>query len=66
MFRIDGAKVWNYLLSRGLTNKKFAKIAGISTPTVRNIIKGKSSGIMVLHKVAKAMNVKPQDLILKG
>ena len=63
--RIDRIKFSAELVRQNMTQKDFAKKAGISRVTVNNIKNGRSCSDEVGHKIAAALNVDISELLEK-
>ena len=63
---IDREKIRQFLFDRKITVKGMARLAGVSIQAVRNAIEGKKMQIPSVAKIAAAMEITPNDLIVGG
>lgn len=61
--RIDRIKLVAELTKRDMTQKRLAELSGVSRATINNIKAGKSCADEVGQKIAKALGVKPEEII---
>ena len=61
--RIDRVKFVSELVKQDITQKELAEKSGVSRATINYIRCGKSCRDDIGHKIAKALNVKVQDLL---
>ena len=67
MFEVDAAMIRRKVADSGLTAKEFAERAELNAMTVTRLINGNTTraSIKVLGKLAKALGVDSETLILK-
>lgn len=61
--RIDRIKLVTELAKRDMTQSRLAEITGVSRATINNVRAGKSCTDEVGQKIAKALGVKPEEII---
>lgn len=60
---MDKKKLVDLLADKGLTQVELAKKAGISRTAVYGVMKGRNPTLPTLGKIAKALGVKPSELL---
>lgn len=63
---IDRDKIIQFLFERAITVKELARLAGVSIQAVKNAVNGKKLQIPSVAKIARAMGITPNDLIING
>lgn len=66
LVEINANLVLKFLYDRAITVKGMARLAGVSIQAVKNAIKGKRLQIPSVAKIAAAMDIAPNDLIVGG
>ena len=66
LITVDRIKILQFLFDRQITVKKFAQLAGVSMQAAKNAISGKRLQIPAVAKIASAMGIEPNDLIVGG
>lgn len=61
--RIDRVKFASELVRQDMTQKQLAELSGVSRITISSIKSGRSCKEEIAKKLAKALNVKVQDLL---
>ena len=61
--RIDRVKLITELAKRDMTQKRLAELSGVSRATINYVRAGKSCTDEVGQKIAKALGVKPEEII---
>lgn len=64
LVKINANLVLKFLYDRAITVKEMARLAGVSIQAVKNAIKGKRLQIPSVAKIAAAMGITPNDLIV--
>ena len=64
MFEVDSGKILQFLFDQKLTTKGFSRRAGVSIQVVKNAVTGKRLQIPSVAKIALAMGITPNDLIV--
>ena len=60
---MDKKKLVNLMADRGLTQADLAEKAGISRTAVYGVMKGRRPTMPTLGKIARALGVKPSELL---
>ena len=60
---MDKKKLVNLMADRGLTQADLAEKAGISRTAVYGVMKGRRPTLPTLGKIARALGVKPSELL---
>ena len=66
MFAVDSSKVLQFLFEQAITTKEMSRRAGVSIQAVKNAINGKRLQIPSVAKIAAAMGITPNELIVGG
>lgn len=66
MYEVDREKVLKFLFDRAMTTKELSRRAGVSIQAVKNAIAGKRLQIPSVAKIAAAMEIEPNELIVGG
>lgn len=61
---VDRAKIIQFLFDRKITVKGMARLANVSIQAVKNAVNGKRLQIPSVAKIAAAMEITPNDLIV--
>ena len=61
--RVDPWVFAEYLVKHNLKRSALADKAEVCTATINNALKGKRMNTEPIYRIAKAMGVKPQDLL---
>lgn len=60
--KVDVSVLENYLMSKVMTQKDFAQMAGISRTTIVNVMARGTAARSTVSKMAAAMAIEPQEL----
>ena len=66
LIEVDRGRIIQFLYDRAITVKGMARLAGVSIQAVKNAINGKKLQIPSVVKIAAAMGITPNDLIVGG
>lgn len=64
LVQVDRSKLIHYLFDKAMTASEFAKQANVSLQAVRNVLAGRKLMIPSAAKIARAIEISPDDFII--